>query len=277
MLRRRRRGAKPAASVREAATPAIAPAEPRTRRRSRQDAPVPPHLKIPDAATALPRPKQPAPAAPLVLVTGFEAFGGEASNPSWEICKLLPAAIAGARIETLEVPCEFRRAIEVVAHAIARSRPALVICIGQAGGRSQLSIERVGINLDDARVPDNAGSQPVDEPVAPMGPPAYFATVPIKAMAKAARDAGIPAEVSNTAGTYVCNHLLYGVLHYIAASGLAVRAGFIHVPYAEGQVVDKPGEPSMAVPTMARGIEAAIAAALGNAVDIKVSEGRIAM
>ena len=277
MLRRRRRGPKPAASAREVATPAIVPAEPRTRRRSRQEVPVPPQLRIPDAPAAPSRTKQHASSAPLVLVTGFEPFGGEPSNPSWDICTLLPATIAGARIETLEVPCEFRRAIEVVAHAIDRSRPSLVICIGQAGGRSQLSVERVGINIDDAREPDNAGSQPVDEPVAPMGPPAYFATVPVKAMAKAARDAGIPAEVSNTAGTYVCNHLLYGVLHYIAASGLATRAGFIHVPYAEGQVVDKPGAPSMAIPTMARGVEAAIAAALEIAIDAQVSEGRVAM
>jgi pyroglutamyl-peptidase len=114
----------------------------------------------------------------------------------------------------------------------------------------------------------------VDEPVAAGGPAAYFATVPIKAMARAARAAGVPAEVSNTAGTYVCNHLMYGVLHYLAASGSAARAGFIHVPYAEAQVVDKPGQPSMSVATMARGVEAAIAAALRHTADIKAGEGK---
>ena len=259
MLRRRHKNPKTHPKAR-AIAPA-APVVPGSRRRARADAPVPEHIKISQEA-------------PLVLVTGFEPFGGEDTNASWEVCKLLPASIGSARIETLKVPCEFRRAIETVARAIERSNPAIVICIGQAAGRAQLSMERVGINIDDARAPDNAGSRPIDEPIAANGPSAYFATVPIKAMAGAARAAGVPAEVSNTAGTYVCNHLLYGVLHYLAASGLAARAGFIHVPYAERQVLDKPGAPSMPVATMARGIEAAIGAALENATDMKVSEGK---
>jgi pyroglutamyl-peptidase len=138
----------------------------------------------------------------------------------------------------------------------------------------RLSVERLAINVDDARSPDNGGAQPVDEPIATHGPAAYFATLPIKAMAQAARAAGVPAEVSNTAGTYVCNHLMYGVLHYLAASGSHARAGFIHVPYAEAQVVDKPGQPSMSVAAMVRGIEAAIAAALEYPSDLKISEGK---
>jgi pyroglutamyl-peptidase len=190
--------------------------------------PTPP----PQAARTAPRKQG------VILVTGFEPFGGESTNPSWEACGILPREIGGLRVETCQVPCEFRRAIEVVAAAIERHQPALVLCVGQAGGRSHISIERVAINVDDARLPDNGGVQPVDEPVAAGGPAAYFATVPIKAMARAARAAGVPAEVSNTAGTYVCNHLMYGVLHYLAASGSAARAGFIHVPYAEAQVVD---------------------------------------
>ncbi len=210
----------------------------------------------------------------VMLVTGFEPFGGEDTNPSWEICKQLAAKIGHARNETLRVPCRFREAIEVVARAIERVNPGIVVCIGQAGGRDRLSFERVAINLDDARIADNAGARPVDQPIAPQGPPAYFTTVPVKAMAAAAREAGVPAEVSNTAGTYVCNHLIYGVLHYIAASGLEARAGFIHVPYADSQVVDKAGLPSMSVAAMVRGIEAALVAALENATDLKVSEGR---
>ena len=211
----------------------------------------------------------------MILVTGFEPFGGEGVNPSWEICKRLPREIAGRRVETCRVPCEFRTAIEVVAESIERLQPELVVSIGQAGGRSQLGVERVAINVDDARAPDNAGNQPVDEPVAENGPPAYFATLPVKAMVAAMRRAGIPAELSNTAGTYVCNHLMYGVLHFLAASGKNARAGFIHVPYAEEQVLDKRGVPAMSLVSMARGIEAAIAAACETATDVKTAEGTL--
>ncbi len=210
-----------------------------------------------------------------VLVTGFEPFGGEDVNPSWEICRGLPGAIGHARIHTLRVPTEFRRAIEVVAAAIEEAEPATVVLLGQAGGRACLSVERVAINVDDARIPDNAGLKPVDEPVAPAGPPAYFATVPIKAMVAAIRDAGIPAEVSNSAGTFVCNHLFYGVLHFLAASGRDARAGFIHVPWLESQAIARPGEPAMALATMVRGVEAAIGAALETAVDVKMAAGKL--
>ncbi|MEO5695422.1 MAG: pyroglutamyl-peptidase I [Usitatibacter sp.] len=210
----------------------------------------------------------------VVLVTGFEPFGGEKSNPSWDLCELLPAIIAGLRVVKVRVPCEFHRCIEVAATAIERHKPELVICVGQAGGRTHLSIERVAINIDDARVPDNVGAAPVDEAIAPQGPPAYFATLPVKAMAAAMRAAGVPAEVSNTAGTYVCNHLMYGVLHFIAVKKPGTRAGFIHVPFDEQQVRDRNGTPSMSLATMARGIEAAIAVATSGG-EIKVSEGRL--
>jgi len=211
----------------------------------------------------------------VVLVTGFEPFGGEKSNPSWDVCELLPAVIAGLRVVKVRVPCEFRRSIEVAAEAIERHKPKLVICLGQAGGRTHLSIERVAINVDDARIPDNVGAAPVDEAIVPQGPPAYFATLPVKAMAAAMRTAGVPAEVSNTAGTYVCNHLMYGVLHCVATKKSGARAGFIHVPYAQQQVLDRPGTASMSIDTMARGIEAAIAVAATHGGDIKVSEGTL--
>ena len=179
------------------------------------------------------------------------------------------------RVETCRVPCEFRRSIEVVATAIEQHLPLLVVCVGQAGGRSKLGVERVAINVDDARMPDNAGTRPVDEAIAANGPPAYFATLPVKAMAAAIRAAGVPAEVSNSAGTYVCNHLMYGVLHYLAASGQRARAGFIHVPYSEEQVLEKGDTPAMAVGSMVKGVEAAIAAAHDHRHDIKVSEGAL--
>ncbi len=211
----------------------------------------------------------------MVLVTGFEPFGGETTNPSWEICERLPAEIAGMRVQTCRVPCEFRRSIEVVANAIEAHRPLLVVCVGQAGGRAKLGVERIAINVDDARMPDNAGARPLDEPIAANGPPAYFATLPVKAMAVAMRAAGVPAEVSNSAGTYVCNHLMYGVLHYLAASGQRARAGFIHVPYSEEQVLDKRDTPGMALASMVKGVHAAIAAAHEHRHDIKVSEGAL--
>ena len=224
--------------------------------------------KAPDTARA---------AAPSggVLVTGFEPFAGEDVNPSWEICRALPAAIGPARIHTLRVPTAFRTAIEVVATEIARVSPSVVLLLGQAGGRSALSVERVAINVDDARIPDNAGAQPIDEPIALPGPAAYFATVPIKAMAAAIREAGVAAEVSNSAGTFVCNHLFYGVLHYVAARGDGARAGFIHVPWLDTQAVARPGAPAMALATMVRGVEAAIVAALATGLDERRAEGAL--
>ena len=168
-----------------------------------------------------------------------------------------------------------RHAIEVVAEAIERHKPAIVLSVGQAGGRSRLGVERVAINVDDARIPDNAGLQPIDEAIAANGPPAYFATVPVKAMARAIRAQGIPAEVSNTAGTYVCNHVMYGVLHFLAASGNKARSGFIHVPYAESQVLDKKDVPAMSIESMTRGIQAAIATAITHREDIAVAEGAL--
>jgi len=220
------------------------------------------------------KPHKAAKAGDVVLVTGFDPFGGERLNPSWEICRQLAGTtIDGLRVEGCKVPCEFRRAIETVAAAIERHRPSLVICIGQAGGRAQMSVERVAINVDDARIADNSGARPIDEPVAAEGPAAYFATVPVKAMTRAMREAKVPAHVSNTAGTYVCNHVMYGVLHYLAASGNPARAGFIHVPYAEEQVLDKPAMPALSLASMVRGVQAAIEAAHRHTSDIRVSEG----
>jgi len=271
---------------------------PRSRRRGRENVPVPPELLIgtkPPPPVEVPRAKPPAPSKPssrpppvaapkararqgaedVVLVTGFEPFGGDVRNPSWEVCERLPGSIAGLRVERQRVPCEFLRSIQIVAEAIERLRPALVVCLGLAGGRTQLSVERVAINTDDARIPDNAGARPIDEPIAPDGPPAYFATLPVKTMVAAMRKAGVPAEVSNSAGTYVCNHLMYGVLHFIAASGKHARAGFIHVPYAEDQVLEKPGAPAMALATMVKGVEAAIAAAVATTRDVKLAAGKL--
>lgn len=280
----------PAASRRRARPDVIVPEELKlTRQSGRPPAERPPSTESARPATSAARPGRPAPArhpgrrnrdndpgsGNLILVTGFECFAGEPINPSWEICTRLPREIAGVRVETCRVPCEFRRSIEVVAEAIERYRPSIVISLGQAGGRERMCVERVAINVDDARIPDNAGARPIDEAIASNGPPAYFATLPVKAMVRAVRAAGVPAELSNSAGTYVCNHVMYGVLHFLAASGRKARAGFIHVPYLESQVMDKRGVASMSLDSMVKGIAAAIDAAVRNTADIAVAEGAL--
>ena len=198
-----------------------------------------------------------------VLVTGFDPFGGEAVNPAFEAVRLLPDRIAGAEVVKLEIPTAYGRSAVVVEDAIERERPDVVISVGQAGGRSTLTVEKVAINLAEARIPDNDGEQPVDEPLREDGDTAYFATVPVKAMVAAIRRAGLPAFVSYTAGTFVCNSVMYHVLYLLDRRFPGVRGCFIHVPYEPGQAVDKPnGTPTMPLPDIARGLEAAIAAAV---------------
>ena len=210
-----------------------------------------------------------------VLVTGFTPFGGDSTNPSWEIVRALPDVIGGYRLEKLRVPTEFGRAIDVATRAVDKLKPHIVLCFGQAGGRSRMSVERVAVNVDDARIADNAGRQVFDQPIRDNGPAAYFCTVPIKAMVSAMTKAEVPAEVSNSAGTFVCNHLIYGVLHHIAMKELAIRAGFIHVPFLESQIVDRPDTPAMSLPTMVEGAKAAIMAAIKYRADLKLVGGSL--
>ena len=196
-----------------------------------------------------------------ILNTGFDSFGGETVNPAYEAVKLLPDTIAGAEIIKLEVPTQFHRAGAVLEDAMQRHKPDAVICVGQAGGRAAITPEKVAINLMDGRIPDNAGYQPVDVPIREDGETAYFASLPVKAMVQRMRDAGIPAAVSYTAGTYVCNYLLYTLLYLIDKKYPNVRGGFIHVPYAMEQVINKPlGTPSMDLRQIARGLETAVEA-----------------
>ena len=207
-----------------------------------------------------------------LLLTAFDPFGGERVNPALEAVRLVPDEIAGWEIVKLEVPTVFGASVDAVAQAIRQEKPDAVLCIGQAGGRCDLTPERVAINISDARIADNAGNQPIDEPIAKDGPAAYFATLPVKAMAAAIREAGLPASVSNTAGTFVCNHLMYGVLHLLAREYPGVRGGFMHVPFAPEQVTNRPA-PSMSLRDIARGIEAAIGAIARNGADIASIEG----
>lgn len=207
-----------------------------------------------------------------ILLTAFEPFDGATINPAQEALHLVPERIGDAEIARMEVPVVFGESVRVVAEAVDRLRPDAVLCIGQAGGRAALTMERVAINVDDASIPDNAGNQPVDAPVVPGAPAAYFATLPIKAITARIREAGVPAAVSNSAGTFVCNHLMYGVLHHLAEHHPRVRSGFMHVPFAPAQTLARPA-PSMSVTDIARGIEAAARAIADTAEDVPVAEG----
>ncbi|HCN98640.1 MAG TPA: pyroglutamyl-peptidase I [Leclercia sp.] len=208
-----------------------------------------------------------------VLITGFEPFGGETLNPSWEVVKQLDGMIIdNCRVVARQLPCVFGESLEVLNAAIDALQPSVVLAIGQAGGRVDVTIERVAINVDDARIPDNRGQQPVDVAIVPDGPAAWFSTLPIKAMVEALREAGIPASVSQTAGTFVCNHVMYGVLHKLADRP-EVKGGFIHIPYLPEQAAAHPGAPSMATHTLKKGLEIAIAVALRQDHDIKVVGG----
>ena len=195
-----------------------------------------------------------------VLVTGFEPFGGEKVNPALEAIKGLPAEIHGAEVHCLEVPTVFHKSAQVLEEEMSRYRPDFVLCIGQAGGRSSLTPERVAINQDDARIPDNDGNQPIDLPIRPDGAPAYFSSLPIKAMVQAIKKEGLPASISNTAGTFVCNHLMYQALYLVEKKFPHVKAGFMHIPYMMEQVVNRPTTPAMSLVDIRRGLEAAIGA-----------------
>lgn len=194
-----------------------------------------------------------------ILVTGFDPFGGETINPAWEAVSRLPDEIGGWRVEKLMAPTVFGEAGRVVLERAAVVKPDAVLCVGQAGGRSAVTPEKAAINLRHAPIPDNAGNTPQDEPVVPGGPDAYFSTLPVRAMAARIRAAGIPAAVSYSAGAFVCNDLMYTVLHHYAGTG--VRAGFVHVPYLPEQAAGSDA-PSLPLDTIVRALtEAALAIA----------------
>lgn len=214
-----------------------------------------------------------------ILVTGFDPFGGEKVNPALEAIKLLPAEILGTKILKLEIPTVIGKSLAKITAAVEQENPDVVLSIGQAGGRADISVERIGINIDDCRIPDNEGNQPIDEPVIQGGPSAYFVTIPIKTIVEKIREHKIPASVSNTAGTFICNHVCYGVAHLAAqrtAAGKPMKSGFIHIPFLPEQAIGKPLlTPSMSVETILRGITLALEAIIENNTDIKVSGGKI--
>ena len=192
-----------------------------------------------------------------VLVTGFAPFGGEKLNPSWEAVKRLPDRIGGAELIKRELPTEFVASGTVLHGLLERLRPDAVLCVGQYGGANGIRVERVAVNLRDARIADNAGRQPTDEPVVTGGPDAYFATIPTREIVDALHEQGIPAQLSYSAGTFVCNNLLYCALHESAQSYPAMRCGFIHVPYLPEQTRDGSG-PSMSLALMVEALTSAV-------------------
>lgn len=209
----------------------------------------------------------------VVLLTGFDAFGGEPINPSWLAVRALHGQqIAGHRVVAAKLPTVFDQSLLALRKLLLQHKPALTVCVGQAGGRSAISLERVAINVNDARIADNAGAQPIDTLVQEDGPAAYFTRLPIKAMLVALQQEGVDAEVSQTAGTFVCNHVFYGLMHFLATQrGFNYkRGGFIHVPFLPEQ-----GAPSMTLEDIERGLAVAVRTALVNVVDTRLSAGQV--
>lgn len=221
-----------------------------------------------------------------ILLTGFEPFDQEKINPSWEAVRALhgrefssPATESKTSqtysVHTLELPCVFERVMTDLRQALASQDYEIVLCIGQAGGRPEVTVERIAINLDDARIPDNAGQQPIDVAIVEQGPAAYFSTLPVKAIVHQLREQGLPANVSHTAGTYVCNHLFYGLMHEAQHHPHLRQAGFIHIPYLPEQASQHRGAPSMSLDHMIKALEITIQTCLSDTPTWKESMGTV--
>jgi len=213
-----------------------------------------------------------------ILLTGFEPFNQDSINPSWEAVKLLDGLNTHLfHVRSIELPCVFGQSVQQLSKAIALTQPDIVIAVGLAAGRSEISVERVAINIDDARIPDNANNQPIDIPVVPDAPAAYFSTLPIKAIVQKIRQEGIPAGVSQSAGSFVCNHVFYGLMHHVAQHSPNLRAGFIHVPAIPQQVAkggSNANQPSMSLTDIVRGLRIALAVCCTQQHDIVVAGGQ---
>ena len=209
-----------------------------------------------------------------VLITGFDPFGGEKINPAWEAVRALPDNIDGIEVVKLQIPTVFKKSAKKLFENIDSVKPDVVICVGQAGGRYEFSVERVAINIDDGRIPDNDGYQPVDSFVFEDGENAYFSTLPIKAIVEEVKKVGIPSAVSNTAGTYVCNHIMYSLLYYLNKNNLNIKGGFIHVPFIPEQVVEKKNTPYMELTRITKALEISIKAIRDYEKDLVISGGK---
>ncbi|MFO1446193.1 pyroglutamyl-peptidase I [Bacillus sp. Bva_UNVM-123] len=210
-----------------------------------------------------------------VLITGFDPFGKDQVNPALEAIKQInEKTFEHVKIVTEEIPTVFHESLKVAIKSIEVHQPDVVICIGQAGGRTQITPERVAINLDDARIPDNQQNQPIDEVIIPDGPVAYWSTLPIKRIVHNMKEAGIPSAVSNSAGTFVCNHLFYGVMNYLAKNAPTVRGGFIHIPFIPEQTIHNQA-PSLSLDMIVKALEIAAITAANEGEDIREVGGTI--
>lgn len=210
---------------------------------------------------------------PRVLLTGFDPFGGETVNPSWEAVRRLDGQIVrGHQIAALQLPTCFGQSLRTLRAALTRRAPVLVIGVGQAGGRSRISLERIAINIDDARIADNAGRQPIDRAIVRGAPAAYFTSLPIKAQLHALQNAGLPAEISQTAGTFVCNHVFYGLMHALRDTP-RVRGGFVHIPFLPEQAVAHPGAPSLSLDIIVASLALIVDTALTTRRDTRMAAG----
>lgn len=209
------------------------------------------------------------------LVTGFDPFGGDKVNPSSVAVGKLRKRIGSVVVHTMELPTSYERSAGELRKAIDKVRPEIVLCVGQAGGRTELCLERVAINVQDARIRDNDGGQPIDSPVVDGGPAAYFTTLPIKACVAAMRKASLPAAVSNTAGTFVCNHIFYALMDIAASHAGPLRGGFLHIPYLPEQAARLGAAPSMSVDDIVHGIEIILEVSASRTTDLLTAEGRL--
>jgi len=210
-----------------------------------------------------------------ILVTGFDPFGGKKVNPALEVIKLLPKKIGENEVRILEIPTVYKKSVEKIEKEIESYKPDYVLSIGQAGGRASISIERVAINIDDFRIKDNEGNQPIDENIFKDGENAYFSTLPIKSIQEELSKNNIPSSISNTAGTFVCNHVFYGVRYLIEKKYKGIKSGFVHIPYIPEQVIGKANTPSMSLDNILKGIIIIIETIFNVETDIKKSGGTI--
>ncbi|WP_288771255.1 pyroglutamyl-peptidase I [Sneathia vaginalis] len=210
-----------------------------------------------------------------ILVTGFDPFGEDKINPAIESVKKLPDEIKGVKIIKLEIPTVYMKSLEKIDEAIKEYNPDVILSIGQAGGRPDITVERVGINVDDYRIKDNEGNQPIDTKIYDDGENAYFSNLPIKAIVENIRKNNIPASISNTAGTFVCNHVLYGVQYLLDKKYPNKKSGFIHIPFLPEQVISRPNTPSMSISTIVKALTLALEAIIENDSDKKISGGTI--
>lgn len=207
------------------------------------------------------------------LITGFDPFNGEKINPAFQAIKGLPDFISDFQIIKLEIPTVFNKSIDILKNAINDHNPDIIICVGQAGGRFDITPEYVAINLDEARIPDNEGNKPSGKPIIDSGENAYFTTLPVKAISKELKESNIPTKISYTAGTFVCNHLFYGLMHIISTSHPNIKGGFIHVPYLPEQVIEKGNQPYMSLDMITEGLTLALKATIEHEEDIEFQSG----